>query len=88
LVEKWKGREHLEGRSVDGSITSEWFLNGKVCFGFSWLRIWISGVVLCKPSLSFELQEKERDWVFKNLGVVSLCIFIHSNELIPTRCSN
>jgi len=25
---------------------------------------------------------------FMNLGVVSPCIFIHSNELIPTRCSN
>jgi len=23
-----------------------------------------------------------------NLGFVSPCIFIHSNELIPTRCSN
>jgi len=25
---------------------------------------------------------------YTNLGFVSPCIFVHSNELIPTRCSN
>jgi len=28
------------------------------------------------------------DYIFLNLGFVSPCIFVHSNELIQTRCSN
>jgi hypothetical protein len=34
--------------------------------------------------LLYRLMEESK----KNLGFVSPCIFIHSNKLIPTRCSH
>ena len=33
-------------------------------------------------------RQERREGTFVNLGSVSPCISMHSNELIPTRCSN
>jgi len=39
--------------------------------------------------MALNLWTSEAQWKEDvHLGFVSLCIFKHSNELIPTRCSN